>query len=379
MDTIPADLLEAIADEIPDYASLKAFSLTGSSFRAPSQRILLRTKKLKIPAVSAEKILDFLEESPHVAGYVRALELTLLPTLAALPSLTYTEEVLGKFKNMAHLTIINPYRCRWVDGSGMSLIILDFIRRQTLQSLHLSSFDQLPANLFPFFLSSAPTVTLLKVSAETDSSRLGDDVTIPVLSKVESLALYYTADLGEVLLSPRCSPHLQNLRRFWGPLGFQFTRDIIGASSNTLQEICFDGIDIGISPPISPFPLPDLPSLRFLKVVIRPGERDTQWLVEMICSMLKVAVESVYVLFLARYASFVLSDRTMDTLNEALRGRVHLPWLRWGIYYKAEGDELLDNFRAAVERGIPRAHSVGRLSVERVSSGEISYWPSGIL
>ncbi|KAJ7351354.1 hypothetical protein DFH08DRAFT_992745 [Mycena albidolilacea] len=83
MPFIPQELVNSILDEVRDRESLNSCSLVGSMFRAPSQHIILQSITLSGWLKDTSESENYgaphtlLEESPHVASYITALELRL--------------------------------------------------------------------------------------------------------------------------------------------------------------------------------------------------------------------------------------------------------------------------------------------------------------
>ncbi|KAJ7937872.1 hypothetical protein B0H13DRAFT_1852171 [Mycena leptocephala] len=346
MDTIPAELVDSIAHEIHDMASLKAFALAGSPFRESCQRILLRKVTIQDTYTA---MLAFLEESPHIAAYIRGLYLE-LPTDAR--DIECFPHLLRKFHNVTHLMICGPqYNTRWAD---VPETILDFIQRQTLEQVNIHLIKELPHDVLAFILSAARTVSFDFASAKTSSNV--NPGAAPVLPKMENLGLFFDARISVMTCSARDS------HRTWetcADSGDPYpTR-----TSNTLQEISFN---CGAMPDEdesnhNSFLLPHLPSIRSFELMIRAHHRDAQWLVDVMCTLLKTNAQEIVVFCHGYDLATDISTQTMHALNDALRDRPVFPRLNWWL----ADDASLESFRAAVEKGIPRAHLANRLSVER--------------
>ncbi|KAJ7841789.1 hypothetical protein B0H14DRAFT_1040419 [Mycena olivaceomarginata] len=354
-------------------STLQAYALVGSPFREPCQRILLRSMKIENRGVTNYfNVLGLLEDSPHIAAYVRTLHL-ILPSRDAASEIESFQHLLEKFGNVAYLRIWGQADSSWGDVPG----IVQFIRRQTLEGLQIGSIIQLPFDLIPFILSSARTVCFTGVSAKPHGPHA------PMRPKVENLILLRESmGIDHVLLSPGLAPHIGSLRRLRIPLELGSGSGIIATSAHTLEEICFDCLSVRSANGSTPFPLPDLPSLRFVEVRINTYYRNEEWFVDPICSLLTTTAEMIVVTFYPRNPvredteQFVLSEQTMHALNDALFNRGVFPRLQWRLL--VENDQLpLDALTAAVKRGIPRADLAGRLGVESGPEDQLKSWPSG--
>ncbi|KAJ7504939.1 hypothetical protein B0H11DRAFT_1979893 [Mycena galericulata] len=243
MDTIPPELIHSIVHEISDTETLKACALVASTFREPSQRILLRSATLggDTPRHSYCTVWTILRISPHIASYVRTLLLD-LPTKVSAPSETYSLPVLlGKFTNVSQLLVSATQECKWDDIiPGAAGAILNFVRQPTLEGFHVMDIQQLPIDLLALIFSSVTTTSFLSGSVNVQASPPQTSGP-PIPSIMENLVLLDDFEgLGDTLAGAEFAPCIANLRKLWVRPGRGYCSTIVGAAADKLEEICFD-------------------------------------------------------------------------------------------------------------------------------------------
>ncbi|KAJ6465638.1 hypothetical protein C8R47DRAFT_1224332 [Mycena vitilis] len=154
------ELIDAIVKEVGDHKSLKACTLTASSFRGASQRIrsgaLHRSLTLKggrahggpgtHDPTNHNAVYDLLAESPHVISYITNLTIV-FPSAPTPPADAESlKRVLGKLTRVTRCILDGIYISKNHHGCGMGELVkalstplLGFISRQSLRELHMQN------------------------------------------------------------------------------------------------------------------------------------------------------------------------------------------------------------------------------------------------
>ncbi|KAJ7162707.1 hypothetical protein C8R43DRAFT_991230 [Mycena crocata] len=368
MDTLPNELVEAIINTIPDTTSLKACALVVSSFREPSQRILLRS--MTFTTRNRDELLRLLSESPHLASYTRRLivELELLPGLDAVE---FLKQLRGKLTNVSQLLFCGGTEDAHWDDIAPEIIgnLLNFVEDQPLQGLHIMELPRLPTYFLPRLLSAASTVSFLFGSMNTDSALQAPLASGPVaiVPVMENLLLGHNfRRLGELSLTPDFAPYMAKLRRLWVRPDAGYSSSMIFAAANTLEEICFDCMDWMDNGGFTTPPLPTIPHLRFAAFRLRFHQRDAPWFVDTMCTLLASSAEEIIVTYQGNpftdseeETTIALSPATMDALDCVLRDRPAFPRIRWRVFVES----IVQDFKTSLQRGMPDAYATGKLSV----------------
>ncbi|KAJ6574224.1 hypothetical protein B0H19DRAFT_1123960 [Mycena capillaripes] len=187
MTSLPDELIAAVVDELEhDRESLKACSLVGASFCAPSQRRLFHSMWLHhdawwfssrsyTPSYSGERgtpgstirtLAPVLSESPHLATYVRRLtiDLTTFPEEAALLA-----QMLRAMQNLKTFAVSSSF-LNWNDlPLALTSACLDVLELPSLDRLHLWCIENIPASVILGALSST---TVLSIFSSTIATQL---------------------------------------------------------------------------------------------------------------------------------------------------------------------------------------------------------------
>ncbi|KAJ7665132.1 hypothetical protein DFH06DRAFT_1127499 [Mycena polygramma] len=254
---LPQDVVDDIVSELDDAAALKACSLAGSAFRGPCQRTLLQSLTLSsrildtpryraICALLREsphgftEAYDLFEESPHIAGYIKRLNIRMYrhATPAQLESLG---QVLGKLENV-RLCEIHGHKdldgyMSWNDmGPGP---LLDFLSRQNLRELHLSGIGSIPSTVFMNMLT-VPFLSFSGLSLLPSNEPFLLSPRPTPRTNVRSLVFHTgTEPIYQLLAGPRYITHTSSVQRLSLDPQYQHTRTLILNAADTLERIHF--------------------------------------------------------------------------------------------------------------------------------------------
>lgn len=218
---VPQELVDAIVGAVKDFASLKACSLAAPSLLVPSQRILLRSLTLQ----SGHETMDpsnyseahtLLTKSPHIAEYVKNLEIRLPAQQKPLEDVEILQRVLAKLEKVQHLTIGVNY-IRGVHWSRLtpelSSSIISFVTQQKLRSLTVSGLEEIPDDVILRLITSTPRLSFsFLCGGRGVDARSFDDLAHP--PSIDCLILNNSSEYVFKLLSlPQCTALTRKLTR----------------------------------------------------------------------------------------------------------------------------------------------------------------------
>ncbi|KAJ7774039.1 hypothetical protein B0H16DRAFT_117130 [Mycena metata] len=290
---LPQELIDAIVSEVDDKGSLEACSLSSSSLRGPSQRILIHS--LTLHGHGDFKVRTFLTEAPHIASYITDLKLKLwgYTDLVELETLCW---VLGKLTRVARCTITGVFlNARWGNvNPTLSTALLDFIFRQDFQSLHVALLKDIPPPVFRCLIKSAGTLSFYNVDLQSHSGardEVGDDS----YTRAPNRSLLLDAGCAGVaqhLRSPGVITHTSTILCLSVMLEQSQSLALIKTASETLHYLRLDCTVLN-SPEASRI-LPFLPRLRTLEVALAVSRANAvfhpngnvQWFIDVVCNIL---------------------------------------------------------------------------------------------
>ncbi|KAJ7852386.1 hypothetical protein B0H14DRAFT_2760116 [Mycena olivaceomarginata] len=264
----PQELVDAIIEELHDLPSLKACCLVGSTFRPPSQRILLSSLALQPESYNAARI--FLQESPHVASYIIRLSIHMPKNI----SCTDVEDFLQVLSQLTNVRICildaRLSHTRWNKQLSVQLSvgIPQFLTRQPLRELHVNSVSGIPTLAFFWLLRAAPNIFFTSVKVARANQNELAVVPIEETSTLSRLRFTDECDSAcELLALPQFAFNTAALR------GLEMTAPyrhhdafhghaLISYAAHTLERL---GLRIDGHYPPTLQPLPLLPALRFLE------------------------------------------------------------------------------------------------------------------
>lgn len=133
---MPYDLICVIVSQLEDHKSVKACALVSSIFREPTQRILLRTVSVGAKKSPYCHVQDILQESPHLAAYIRRLNF-FLPRYAVPSEMdSFLSSLFNKMTNITSLLVSGT-----ADNSCQEVVnaVINTIRQPQLSELCLYS------------------------------------------------------------------------------------------------------------------------------------------------------------------------------------------------------------------------------------------------
>ncbi|KAJ7628210.1 hypothetical protein DFH06DRAFT_723705 [Mycena polygramma] len=378
MDSVPSELIDSIFLQVPDIETLKECALVASRFREPSQRILLRSVSLGGTHHSYRYVWDIIQQSPHIATYVRTLKLDIRRDKASPEWLL--PELLDKFTNVTQLHLSKDTagytRARLEPVIADAIVAL--IRRPTLEGFHTYDMERLPISLVAVIFFSVTSASFL--SGSVDHQNPTASIASPAIpTDVENLVLSdcFTR-LRDVLASAEFLPRIANLRRLWtSPCAHSSA--IINAAAQKLEELCVDCTDSPYAQGPDAPQLHNFPSLRFFSITLKCDDFDEPWVVSALCSVLLSRAEEI-IITQCSFGIPAISSTTMNSLNRVLSGRRVFPRIRWRLHSRNmdDAEALLRDFTAVIEEGIPTAHEREMLAVELLSGDYTALtWPGG--
>ncbi|KAF7347189.1 hypothetical protein MVEN_01473700 [Mycena venus] len=371
MTFVPQELVDAIVSEIDDVPSLKACALTGSVFRDPSQRILLRSLSLNQDFRGSSTLLD---ESPHVNAYIICLTIRLDWN----PSVTDIErfqEILVKLAIVRQCIMSGmgeEFRVGYHTPTFPSALLC-FLRRQPLQELNVLHWYNVPPAVILRFLATAPMVSFFNVYVNEDTEVPTPDAQQSSAKPLEELIFEINANSVRMLFTqPRFKSHTKALRRLSLVARFDPSNSLIFDTADTLQHIRLDlgGFTAGV------LPLPPLPLLRSAEFLLLFYVNPTPWFSDLILATLSASplLTNIVISFFplrndrSGVPGALLDATLLATLDAALVAHPARPTIRWRLdfmpdFHEPTGAESL--FVAGVQSGMPKAHKEKRLTFER--------------
>ncbi|KAJ7825495.1 hypothetical protein B0H14DRAFT_2596570 [Mycena olivaceomarginata] len=358
-----------IVREIDDLESLKACSLVVSTLRHTSQHILFNSLTIDIKNFTA--IRDLLTGSPHIAHYITSLR----ALLAGLDVESFGR-ILPKLQNVRKCFLDGVWHSSRQSGaplrSGIPPIILDFFTRQPLRTLGLMSIH-IPIAVLRNLVKIIPTLYFLAVGIEDGADAVpAHTVSQPPVERFALNSLFLIGnDVGQFLAHPHnisCVAALRHLSVC--PQDNGWAGALIEGASSTLNHIEFN---------CSSYPPPALPHLPALRTVgftfsgqIIPSARadiisqtanvlSTLAVPQMSPALAKIVIIQEFARDGVFDPSPYLSLITM--LDEALAAYPMPVSIGWTLRLN-DGETQFKHFADSVRRGMPKAHSVGRLLLE---------------
>ncbi|KAJ7775925.1 hypothetical protein DFH07DRAFT_936925 [Mycena maculata] len=379
MTSIPQELIDTIIHEVEDADSLKACTLTASSLRDTSQRILFNSLTLMLPGQYSVWSTR-LAESPHVAEYIRTLRLRISSRHSQGFETQSLALVLGKLMNVRRCTIAGDgdlaFR-NWDQLGPFAQVAIDFVRRQTLAELHLVFFNGLPLSVLALLVSCAPRVSF---SHTEIGPFLMDSPSDPTPCLEQLLLAQKTSSISLALQAPECSPYLTKLRRLGLRPDGQYNGILVSVGP-TLEHVRFDCTSRSSNSVL--LPLPRLPVLRSVDLVILFGARHEAWLLDGLLDILRSCPDTLDEICVTYYTidreilpPYVLQPATLATLDQTMANCTVSPRLRWRLDFDLDHDgEHLAAFTMFVQQGLPRVHERNKLMVEGFSfTEELREW-----
>ncbi|KAJ7509422.1 hypothetical protein B0H11DRAFT_2269900 [Mycena galericulata] len=373
MNDLPAELIEAIAWQLEDKASLKACALVSSGFREASQRSLFLSLGLGGRhgpyARTHEAACALLTESPHLGAYVTKLTVTL--SSQDLPSGGYSVESLCRaLDKLPHVTACtmrgDSHICRWAHIELLGRAIIDFAERMTVTELNVLFIQKLPLPILGRLVAIPRIMSFLHVGAR--SQAVFCLISAAGTSHLEYLLLEGSSSVVLAFTRPEFTMYHTNLRRL-----------ALDPSCIRLLEVGFPAVqDLQLKVMHSGVQLPSLaslPALRVVDLVLRfPENTSTPWLRDTLATLLATSPPGLAEIRIAHtrplfpVVSPHLHPGTFSGIDTLLAGSSLC--LRWRLSYSGrpsaavQAPQRLAEFAADLQRGMPQLHTRGKLIVE---------------
>ncbi|KAJ7760848.1 hypothetical protein DFH07DRAFT_771641 [Mycena maculata] len=367
--SLPREILDDVAQKVADLESLKALSLSASQFRAPCQRILLRSLTLNHQrhANNYTPARILLCGSPHVASYITTLNVQLSEE-TTFPALRSLRIILGQLQTVRRCRIEGDSgACCW-DDLLVAPDVVEFIRRQPLEELHVLFLRRVPIPVLALLFSSAPKLSFHCIYVRPDGEAAPTHARSTPSHMTHLRLSIRTQEIWDALARPRFANYAAHLRKLTLHPAPEHS-GIIPAVTHTLEHICFDCLSLLKVGSI--LPLPPLTSLRSIELIIHFGGTHEAWLGNNLPRLLTSApatLEMITVTYgtIHHFVRFplVLQPETMSMLDGVLSHCSTPPCIRWRLSF--EGDdrgERLAAFTMCVQMGLPWGHERGKVIV----------------
>ncbi|KAJ7610714.1 hypothetical protein DFH06DRAFT_62499 [Mycena polygramma] len=377
---VPQELVDKIIGEVHDLAALKSCALAGSSFRQPSQKILLYSLTLRPgvedtrPSYTAAHTL--LTKSPHIAPYVTRLGIH-LP--AAFFDGAAFFQVLKQLTNVRMCILdvqrgLYPYV--YLLDSYLSPFILDFLMRQPLRQLHIHHARSIPLPVLSSLLRAAPIMSFAWIDfLEYDSAQLAE-AAVTQSSTMKCLNTIHNGDrICDILALPQLAFHTAALRELEIEVSYRHRHivpglTLISNAAQTLERLVVRFDEMWTAPVL---PLPSLPALRRLAVLFTLPNFLLRWLLDTVLTFLASTSDLLHITVTFLQVSLVraaplpagLERDLFAALDSALGTLPNVPVLTWRFPISAEYDSPLRDFSTLVRGGMPKMDSKACIVFER--------------
>ncbi|KAJ6598605.1 hypothetical protein B0H10DRAFT_2196695 [Mycena sp. CBHHK59/15] len=232
-------------------------------FREPCQRLLLHTLKLRSYNLNYSAARTLLHQSPHLASYFTTLVISLPPTGRALEEVESLQEVLGKLANVRRCILSGNADFYPWDALPpvLASAILEFLRRQTLSDLHITTLHNLPIAVFTTLLRAAPTLSFGLSSVTSTVDGLATDH-LPTSPVVQNILLTECPSIVDLLESKGFQPHIANVRKLWVEPHSDHSGRILSIFASKLEFILFHSYSAHRTTVLAPAALAALDGLR---------------------------------------------------------------------------------------------------------------------
>ncbi|KAJ7468241.1 hypothetical protein B0H11DRAFT_45646 [Mycena galericulata] len=400
MAATPQELIDSIICEVDDVKSLKACALTAHSFRNPSQRQLLHSLTLQLrdasigshtPSPNYAEFCTLLEESPHVAVYIKRLTIRLYYHTSR-GQWKKLQTVLGKLGNVRWCKFGGHYnRIVWNElTSEMCAAFTDFFARQPLRELHMYRISGIPPAVFLGSLEKRGADMLSGPYPGSSPEKVsGEDVStsLPLyLPSMRDLILdIATEDIYTLLVLPEFISHVAALRRVSIDPQYGHTKILIQAAADTLEHIHFSCMHYEAIMEAS-IVLPHLPALRFLEAYIGFPTHHVTFLLDTISSILtsNTSPRLAEIVLTFRFVNWefqlpsVPDPQAMAKLDTVLVEHPAEPIIRWRMNFTLDyAAAHLAAFTDIVRDGMPKTRDLGKLSIEEYRDADeyTDQWP----
>ncbi|KAF9526741.1 hypothetical protein CPB83DRAFT_450038 [Crepidotus variabilis] len=294
MTQLPIELYHKVVQELYNVPeTLKATSLTCRSLSNPSQQLLFATITIRSPfrccsqyqysfGGSSDAFLNLLNSSPHIANYIRALELFEYPIYPKCgcavhpswwPSIDRSwikednnlQHCLPLLQNLQAFILTYFYANRFPGEESLDEALSMPVVTSLQQLLRLPSLVHFDMDSFPVFLllqEAGPNlkhVFMSKTSRNEASllpaSSIGRNNHMPVIH-LESLKIGYSSDIEDIrkaLSEPKCNLSLCKLKRLDCSLNGELEHHvplakILDACVGSLEELILELVGHGSKP-----------------------------------------------------------------------------------------------------------------------------------
>ncbi|KAJ6562114.1 hypothetical protein B0H19DRAFT_1375318 [Mycena capillaripes] len=375
--TLPQELIDAIVYQVDATHALKACSLVSSQFRSPSQQILLRSLSLDDYPPNYNAASTLLDESPHIARYIKDFRVRLTWVPISAPS--YVEdflELVRKLLNVGRFAI--SAACDWDVLAPVIPAILDLIGRPNLTELHLSGIENLFPATLALSLASVPTLSLKQVTIATSNELHGDPTDPPcATAKIDRLILSHCKGLDDFFARREYSHYIATLRTLCIRPQSEF-KNVVSAAALTLDHIELDCLGTLINSRI--LRLPPLAALRSMEFVVNFLHTDTHEarFVDILASLLASGPATLKEISIMcpNYLSPTQRPllQTLTAMDAVVADCASAPYLRWRVRCSMDEDgQRLCAFVKIVQDQMPRLNEKGKVSVDQLD--EMRKWP----
>ncbi|KAJ7184944.1 hypothetical protein C8R46DRAFT_1065522 [Mycena filopes] len=386
---LPQELFNAIVHELADERqALKACALSASVLRRPSQEALFRALFLGHGTSDFRIAWNLLQESPHIADYVKSLIWILSARDVAADEHHAMFGVLNTLTCVRRFCILSsayvggndPLFQPWPVVAPLPLAFIDFIRRRKLAELLVTGAGPITRGALSFFLGGVKTLALL----QCDITDTLDDAPHPLPAfPVKNLFLLGCPGLMDVLASEEYLSRI-TVERLWLAPQQPYGDILVSRLAPQLAHIrlACKVVDYFKGRPAL---LPDcqFPRLQTVVIDLDFTERDAPGFIEFIEYILAHTppnLREICVCYLSMketWPSTSLAPETTTGVDSLLAAASQRPLIRWRLEFADGAENSFGEFARNLRRGLPVLDSTGRLIIERFKylGATDDHWP----
>ncbi|KAJ6500219.1 hypothetical protein C8R47DRAFT_1110938 [Mycena vitilis] len=362
--TMPQELIDAIVDNVSGKYTLKRCSLVSPQFCHPCQQILFRSLALDDYPPRYSSVLALLNESPHIAGYIKDLRVRL--TWVPISDLSHIADfirLMGKLQEVNRLAVAAI--CDWDALAPVTPTIVNLIQTGRLTELQFKYIEDLPPAVLILSLATTSTFSLTQVSVASIDEPSEENATTPVIRK---LVLSNCKGLGHLLARRQYSPYITHIQTLC--VKSDLCSHLMAAVGQTLEHIELDCSAIQ--------PLPSLANLHSIDLVIPRTGLDELWLLSAFTIFLDSAPTTLKRLSVIMLDSKIIAENLqmplLGKLDIILAACISAPCVCWKVSFTPDEDgQQVSAFRQIVETGMPRLLGNGKVTVEQME--DVRKWP----
>ncbi|KAJ7032039.1 hypothetical protein C8F04DRAFT_671817 [Mycena alexandri] len=235
---LPQELVDAIIDQVDEVTTVKSCTLVSGPFLSSAQRKLFRVARILAGRrnLSLADYSHFLSESPHIASYIRDLDIRAHPMTEPAALI----HILAVVRNVEcfTLTIVEMPK----NNPAFTAALLDCVCRPTLRRLHLLYMQGVPSTILSAAMA-VPAVSFWHISMDATEELPQSDFT----PRIRQLSLLNSGsavlDICNFLLHPRkllYTTHIEYVQIRMDPDSASYDHRFLSACARTLKFLAID-------------------------------------------------------------------------------------------------------------------------------------------